>query len=340
MCTTLRGILTEVLERRGPQGQAGSFLLPTLTREEYDERIFGASNRDLLADLQTPDPHSVRITDLRLAASLEPKVLHTPGSDSGLVPALRSLSTPITTSQVIQWKRKTLEDGAELLKQEFGDLRKGAIAVSFSAAALCLFVDFDMPNVEDAKPYRLAEQIETLAKTIKGLISSLNGAGNELETLLANRPAHKPPRSDNEYYQALWSYRIGCGLEDIADRVGITPWNSATPERGGTKGWKRNVEQKIARGKGVEDKLYPRAAAIFENKDNPFVRHKALEAYAAYQDYLREQEEDEEEPEYYLGLWAVGVTIRANSRNQRGHEIVDAYIQLGCCIAEDRPLLP
>jgi hypothetical protein len=40
--------------------------------------------------------------------------------------------------------------------------------------------------VEDAKPYRLAEQIETLAKTIKGLISSLNGAGNELETLLAN----------------------------------------------------------------------------------------------------------------------------------------------------------
>jgi len=239
MCTTLRGILTEVLERRGPQGQAGSFLLPTLTREEYDERIFGASNRDLLADLQTPDPHSVRITDLRLAASLEPKVLHTPGSDSGLVPALRSLSTPITTSQVIQWKRKTLEDGAELLKQEFGDLRKGAIAVSFSAAALCLFVDFDMPNVEDAKPYRLAEQIETLAKTIKGLISSLNGAGNELETLLANRPAHKPPRSDNEYYQALWSYRIGCGLEDIADWVGITPWNSATPERGGTKGSSR-----------------------------------------------------------------------------------------------------
>ena len=315
-------------------------LLAMLVREEYRERIFGTSDPKLLAALKAPDTASVRLTDLRLAMSLKPEALHMSRSERGLVSALRLLRTPITTDCVIQWKWKTLGEHTDLLEQEFGDLRNGTIAVSFATAALCLFIDFDMPHLQNAKPYRLAEQIEKLAKEIRRLSSSLNSAATELDTLLANRPAHRAPRSDNDYYQALWSYRMGCSLENIADQLSITRWNSATPERGGTKGWKRNVEQKIVRGKRVEDERYPRAAAIFDKEDNPFVRRKALEAYAAHQDYLREQEEDEEEPEYYLGLWAVGVKIRANGRNRRGHEIVDAYIQLGCCIEQDRPLLP
>jgi hypothetical protein len=314
-------------------------LLAILTREEYQERI-GGKNSKLLADLQTPPTALVRITDLRLATDLDLKMLR-----YGALSVLRFLETPITTDHIVRWKQEMLEEHTGVLEQEFRDLRSGTLAVSFAAAALYLFVDFDMPQLKNATPYRLAEQIEILAKTIRRLIDSLDGAADELKTLLANRPAHKPPRSDIEYYQALRSYRMGRSLEDIADQLSITRWNSATPERGGTKGWKRNVEQKIARGKTVEgdgegNGRYPRAAAIFKNAHNPLVGRKALEAYAAYQEYLREQEEDEEEPEYYLGLWAVGVKIRANGRNQRGHEIVDAYIQLGCCIEQDRPLLP
>ena len=312
-------------------------LLAILSREEYQERIAGMLDPKLLADLQIPSIASVRITDLRLAADFDFD-LGTLGHGSN--PLLSGLQMPITMNHVLQWKQKTLEEHTELLEQAFGDPRSGILAVSFAAAALCLFIDFGMPDIENAKPYRLAEQIEALAKVTRGLINRLNGAAKKLETLFANRPANKPPRPDNEYYQALRSYRMGCSLEDISDQLDITRWNSAAPSEGGSKSWKRYVEKKIARGKGVEDERFPRAAEIFDGEDDPSVRRTALKAYEAYQDYLVEREEEGEAFFHHFALWVVGRRIGVNPLDQPGQEIIDAYIQLGCCIEQDRPLLP
>lgn len=194
-----------------------------------------------------------------------------------------------------------------------------------------------MPGVENAKPYRLAEQIEILAKAIRRLSESLNGAADDLETLLANRPAHRPPRPGSEYYEALKDYRMGRNLEDIStNRLGVKPWDGVE----GTKSWKTNLREKIARGKEVEDKRYPRAAAIFNNEDDPSVQHKALEAYKAYQDYLVECEEDEAVFDHHFALWAVGRRISANPLAHPGQEIIDAYIQLGYRIKYGRAPLP
>ncbi len=309
-------------------------LLAILSREEYQERIAGMSDPKLLADLQAPGTASVRITDLRLAADLDPETIKL----GNTIQALRRLQTPITTDRVVRWKQETLEGHTELPGQAFGDLRSGTLAASFIAAALCLFIDFGMPGVENAKPYRLAEQIETLAKAIRRLSDSLNGTAGDLVTLLANRPAHRPPRPGSEYYEALKDYRMGRNLEDIStNRLGVKPWDGID----GTKSWKVKLRGKIARGKEVENERYPRAAAIFDNEDDPSVRRAALEAYEAYQDYLVECEEDEEEVfSHDLALRAVGRRIGANPLDQPGQEIIDAYIQLGHRIEYDRPPLP
>jgi hypothetical protein len=121
-------------------------------------------------------------------------------------------------------------------------------------------------------------------------------------------------------------------LEEIAEGLGITPYSSRTGK--GSRNWKSRATDIIVRGKEVEDKRYPRATAIFANyEDSPHIRRKAHRAYRAYLVQTTRM------PGYYP-LWEVGRKIRVNHQNQRGLEIIQAYIQLGHCLVRDRPTLP
>ncbi|MBD0327903.1 MAG: hypothetical protein ICV68_15845 [Pyrinomonadaceae bacterium] len=356
-------------------------LLAILSREEYSERIanFGRDS-DLLEGVEVPLRSAVRITDLRLAMVLELEE-----SKRFLLPALRSLESPITAERVIEWKHQIIgnkaEDEPDPFWEEFGDQinkiankaasghpdqeawdalmeemqeYKGAHApkpataelteeelvsrrieiatASFAVAALFLFMDVDMPSVRDEKPYRLDEQIRELAAIVKRLMSDLEDGSQELFQLLANRPAGRQPRLESHFYHALCYWRYGYSPEDIGRWLGITPYSSKTGK--GTRDWKTKLNRMLARGKEIENKRYPRAAAIFANyRDSPHIRRKAHRAYRAYLVQTARLPG-------YPPLNEVGRKIRVNHQKQRGLEIIQAYIQLGSCLVRGKPTSP
>lgn len=219
----------------------------------------------------------------------------------------------------------------ELLKRSFGSEAEGTKAVSFAAAALLLFLDLDAPGVGDGGPRQLAERVGALAKIVKELVRQLDKATGTLDRLVARRKRGGRSRPPYENYRALQSYRMGSSFKQIAKGLGIKPYSKK--DATGTTDWRHRVRQAIASGQEVERELYPRAAAIFANKDNPHVRRKARRAYRAY---LVELGRNDGVCSYQaLGRW-----IRTGTPSkERGREITDAYLQLGSCILQGIPLL-
>lgn len=198
--------------------------------------------------------------------------------------------------------------------------------MSFAAAALWLFLDLDMRGVEGTSSYRLAEQIESLAATLRKLTRHLKSSTEELGKLVANRPTGAEPEIPYNNYQALRHYRMGrFDLRGAAEWLGITPYSSRTGK--GTRDWKARVKQRLREGKKFEDENFPRAAAIFANRDHPLIRYKARRAYRGY---LIETGRTAFARYGTIAYWA-----RLNrAETKRGIEIISAYIHLGSCILQ------
>lgn len=343
-------------------GDLQGVLLAILAREEYAERIEQSppmGDPDLFDGVSVPEESPVRITDLRLATALRPGTL----KDS-LVPILEELEKPVTAQGVIRWKLAFLGgdfDGADasgvagdppprtgdanlraegerffakdaLLQRQFGDDATGTTAVSFAAAALLLFMDLGMPGATEATPYRLSEQIETLAEIVRKLTRDLKGATRKFASLTANRSAGRQPGLAGKDYLALRYYRMGQGSREIAEWLGINPYSSKTGK--GTRDWKEKVRLRLIAGKGIEDERYPRAAAVFANRENSRVWRKGRYAYRAYLVARARFGED-------VALDVVSRRIRTPSaQNGRGSEITAAYVQLGSCLIQGIPPQP
>lgn len=120
-------------------------------------------------------------------------------------------------------------------------------------------------------------------------------------------------------------------LREAAEWLGLTPYSSRTGK--GTRDWKARVKQRLREGKKFEDENFPRAAAIFANRDHPFVRYKARRAYRGY---LIETGRTAFARYGTIGYWA-----RLNrAETKRGIEIISAYIHLGSCILQGIDPMP
>jgi hypothetical protein len=333
-------------------GYLRGILLAIMSREEYSERV-EPLHRDhgLLQGLgELPDESPIRLTDLRLVSELGFE-----GLRRVLIPVLKSLEYPLVPDSVVRWKRQTLGDATrevermtlelsrEPTSQEIDRAQRKldaittlAAAVSFAAAALLLFIDLDMPGVEDATPYQLGGQIELLAETIQTVSGDLEDATGKLAKIVAYRSRGRPPRlSGRDLYEALYSYRMGEDLKDIAPRLGVTPYayDHESLRGWGTKNWRPSVLKKLAAGVEWEREQYPQAAEIFAKRDNPNVQSKAMRAY---QKYLVEQE-----GAAALYPWLeVGDEIGVNAVTPQGLEMIRAYVQLGSCIERGIDPLP
>jgi hypothetical protein len=198
-----------------------------------------------------------------------------------------------------------------------------------TAAALWLFLDLDRPDIEKASSYRLAEQVASLASIIRKLTQRLRRSTEDLSKLIANRSSGNRPELPGNNHVVLQQYRLGrLDLRQTAEWLGITPYSSKTGK--GTRDWKARVSQRLREGKQFEDSNYPRAAAIFANRDHPAVRRKARRAYRGYVIETRRHGRcDFNMPGYYA---------RTNGKGtKRGMEIAYAYLQLGSCIIQRIP---
>jgi hypothetical protein len=192
----------------------------------------------------------VQITDLRLAEDLEPDQLK-----DGLEQVLGYLQKPIAPEHVARWKQQLLREPAARIEEAFGDWEDGIMAVSFAAAALLLLVDLRMPNIENEKPRRLAWQIADLAELVRKLMERLDRDAGKLEKLVANRAKGDHSRSAKECLFALAYYRQGFDAKEIAEWLGINPYNSQRDE--GTKNWAKSLGNVLARGVQIERERFP-----------------------------------------------------------------------------------
>jgi hypothetical protein len=219
----------------------------------------------------------------------------------------------------------------EILKQCFGDMREGIAAVSFAAAAMWLFLDLKVPGIRNAKPYRLAELVESLAEILRKLLGSSELRAKELGYLLTNKPVGRHPNLPANDYLALCKYRMGWDLRSIAEWLEINPYSSQTGV--GTRDWKRRVGNRLRRGKDFEDQHYPRASAIFALSDNPIIRAKARRTYRGY---LLERGRYGACMFWHLRYWS-----RTTSwQTERGQELISAYLQLGSCVLQKIDPIP
>jgi hypothetical protein len=229
-------------------GYMRGVLLAVLSREESFERL-NTELRDeaLREDVGASTSTSVRLTDLRLASAreLEDKEF----LKEELRPLLEDLERPVTTNKVLQWKWDVLfydeVRSGQRTREEERKWDAKVKRVSFAAAALLLFVDFDMPELEGASSLRLANHIVTLADIVRKLSKSLSANAKSLEKLLAFRNANHPPTPGLELYDALVDYRMGEEPREIARDLGMNPYKSSPQEPGGewggTKEWKRRL---------------------------------------------------------------------------------------------------
>ena len=309
-------------------------LLAILSREEYEERIATELHDEARREqLGAPAQSSVRITDLRLA--IAPDLKNVESLKKALRPLLDSLEKPITPERVLQWKWDLLKGDKKRKQEESEDTKAKITRVSFAAAALLLFLDFDMPGIDAASSLRLTMQIGELAEIIQKLSKSLNANANKLEKLLAFRGRHRPPSPDRIFYDALFAYRVGVELDTIASYLGITQYKSSPSEaggddHGGSKDWDTKLAEKLKRGAEIEKKKYPLATAVFANRHKPRIKAKARIAFHGY------LEEIQKPPSEERWLWPnTGSRIGVNALTDSGLEVVEAYVQLGSCLERD-----
>jgi hypothetical protein len=118
----------------------------------------------------------------------------------------------------------------------------------------------------------------------------------------------------------------------VAKALGMKPYRSSPSEpgiydQGGTREWKKRLEERLERGARVEVQKYPRAASVFRNRAKLRIARKALRAYRAYQRETTLRPEEEYSP------WpAVGDRILVSSSTDWGLEVIEAYVQLGSCL--------
>jgi len=154
-------------------GYMRGVLLAILGREEYEERIATELHGEAMREqLGAPAQSSVRITELRLA--MAPDLKNIESLKKALRPLFRSLEKPITPEGVLQWKWDLLRGDEKTKGEESEDTMAKITRVSFAAAALLLFLDFDMPGIERANSLVLTERIGKLAEIIQTLSKSLN----------------------------------------------------------------------------------------------------------------------------------------------------------------------
>jgi hypothetical protein len=313
-------------------GYMRGVLLAILSREEFQERIATELHDEALREqLGTPAQSSVRITDLRLA--LAPGLENLECLKKALRPLFDSLGKPITPERVLQWKWELLRGDEKMKGEEPEDTEAKITKVSFAAAALLLFLDFDMPGIEEASSLVLTEQIGKLAKLIQTLSKSLNTNAKELEKLLAFRGRHRPPTPDQKFYDALIAYRMGAEWRKISnDFLGTKDYKSSPSEpggsdHGGTKHWKAKLAAALERGINVEKEKYPLATAVFANRFKPRIKANARFAYHAWGEEI--QLPPSEEP----WLWPnTGSRINVDASTDSGLQVVQAYVQLGSCL--------
>jgi hypothetical protein len=316
-------------------GYMRGVLLAILGREEYEERIATELHDEAMREqLGAPAQSSVRITDLRLA--LAPGLENLEFLKKALRPLFDSLEKPITSEGVLQWKWELLRGDEKTKGEEPADTEAEITRVSFAAAALLLFLDFDMPGIEEASSLVLTEQIGKLAKLIQTLSKSLNANAIELEKLLAFRGPHRPPTPDQKFYDALIAYRMGVERGKISnDFLGTKDYKSSPSEpggsdHGGTKHWKAKLAAALERGINVEKEKYPLATAVFANRHKPRIKAKARFAYHAWGEEI--QLPPSEEP----WLWPnTGSRINVNASTDSGLQVVQAYVQLGSCLEQN-----
>jgi hypothetical protein len=314
-------------------GYMRGVLLAILSREEYEERIATDLHDEAIREqLGAPAQSSVRITDLRLALAPDLKNIET--LKKALRPLFGSIEKPITPEGVLQWKWDLLREDEKTKGEESEDTKAKITRVSFAAAALLLFLDFDMPGIEGASTFVLTEQSGKLVKLIQKVSNSLNTNAENLENLLAFRAPHRPPTPDQIFYDALIAYRLGTEERKIFDDVlGKKSYKSSPSEpggsdHGGTKHWKTKLADALERGIDVEKEKYPLANAVFANRYKPRIKAKARLAYHAWGEEIFHQPHSEEP-----WLWPnTGNRINVNASTDSGLEVVQAYVQLGSCL--------
>ncbi len=141
-------------------GYLQGILFEVLGRDEYWERLHKRyRDPDLILRYGAPDKSLIRLTDLRLARKLVAELKSEKFKD-GTKRILDSLERPPTPDGVAKWKRQILDPASGFVEQRFGnpfdysapagwleDRQLGVMVPSFSAAALLLFLDLDMPGI-------------------------------------------------------------------------------------------------------------------------------------------------------------------------------------------------
>lgn len=287
----------------------------------------------------------VRITDLRLANALKPKVL-----ERELKSALPDLPVPVTADDVKRWKHETLRkpkgmifEAAELAQNEtlYEEEGKRIASVSFAAAALCLFLDLGMANAEEADQDGLAKRIRDLAEVVRELTTNLDKSVDRLSTLLGTGKGGRPQDPDIKNYTALVLYRMGHPLFKVALRIGLSPvippkwktWVYADEPRG-NKNWKAKLREALEKGIEVERQKFPVAAEVFAQGEDEAVREEALSAYREYREGHGWVRVADHLPHFDDGD---DLLTPRDENDQR----LNALIQLGSCIETGRdPIHP
>lgn len=309
-------------------GHIRGLLLAILSREEYAERVATELHHEAVREkLRAPARSLVRLTDLRLATA--PELRNLAELEKALRRSLESLGRPITQNVVLKWKRDLLQRDAVTADRPPEEQTEIA-RVSFAAASILLFLDLDVPEVEDASSPVLARRTRDLAGNIQKLSGHLDRRAADMEKLLAYRSEGRPSGPGQEVYEALIAYRMGKEIAEVARDLGITPYSFSPSESdvrdfGGTKHWKRSLEKKLKRGGEVEKEKYPLATAVFANHGEPSVEAKAKAAFQVCQEWLQLGHEE-------LNWDSVGERIGVNASTDAGLEETKAYVQLGSCL--------
>lgn len=331
-------------------GYLRRILLYVLYEEEYERikehhSLRSSENRrasvpDQEAAHTSGSRAQVRLTDLRIAADIKPAHLRRELNSSRLPSSLSSES-------VARWKWETLRKPKEL--RELADLVENdrwykeeqirVKVISFTAAALLLLVDLDMPRLEEAAHDTVVKQVEGVHRVVQDLITKVDSSTNELAELLGARKGTsggRPPNPDDKYYVALALYRMGRSPKEIAYRVGIRAPGARGKGEKGSKNWKGNLREFISRGIGVEKKLLPRAAEVFARRNEEQIKAKAIETY---HDYLAA--ENWEHAGQYVGSVGIGDDLLGDGIpvDQR-QTIYAAMVQLGSCVENDIEPVP
>ncbi len=290
--------------------------------------------------VKDPDPQAqVRLTDLRLAGDITPRNLKLE-----LESALPDLPLPVTSEDVRRWKHKTLRNikgmlsASDLAESEdrLRAERDRIIAISFAAAALCLFIDLDMENIEGMGRDDLVEQVSQLAEVVRELISKVDGSVDLVSRLLAARTGTRggrPPDPEVKHYTALVLHRMGRPAFEVARRVGLSspdpPEWKEDSNAGGSRSsanWKQRLASVIEKGIEIEQKKMPVVSGVFARSEEESIREAARATYLEYLESQSWAEVAKHREPFDLGDDLLGAPM-----DEKWQE-VNALIQLGSCI--------